>query len=274
MEKIKAIFTDLDNTLLIDNFSTIEENKEAIRKAAKAGIKVIPATGRALGDIPKDILNMPEIEYIVLANGALVYEKKSKSFIFKDCMDKEKLCRLLSLPAMSDVCWFAMIDGVSHYQKSLFERIKGTEIYALLDEFTGFDVVMEDDLLSAVKDEKTQVEKAVIFFKNAEHMYNAVNSAPLLLDFDCSNSFEYNIEMTKKGVNKAKGIAFLCEKLGISPKETVTIGDSGNDVDMLKFSPNSYAVENAMSTAKQAAKFLTVKNTQSAVAAVIEKYLQ
>ncbi len=270
---IKAIFSDMDGTLLVDNFSTTRENILAIERAAAAGICFVPATGRALGDIPRQILDIRGLKYMILANGAMVYDVVNKKIIFDDYMDKQKVINLLSCEQLKDACYFAMINGLSHYQKSMFENVKGTPIYGVLNEFLNYNIVLDEDLFDAVCKEENRVEKLVIYFRDSEHMFNAVNALPQLLDFDCANSFINNIELTKKGISKAHGIGFLCDMLNIKAEETVTIGDSGNDVGMLSFTKNSYAVANAMPAAKKAARHQAPSNLENAVAFVIKKYL-
>ena len=44
---IKAVFSDLDGTLLNENGTVSEETKEMIEKLKKAGIKFFIATGRS-----------------------------------------------------------------------------------------------------------------------------------------------------------------------------------------------------------------------------------
>lgn len=273
MSGIKAIFTDMDGTLMRDNFSAGEEDIAAIEKAISHGIKVVPTTGRALGDIPEQIINIRGLEYLVLANGAVIYDVKKRGIIFDDCLDKEKALHLLGSSALNEACYFAMINGYSHYQRDIFERIKGTEVYNILIDFLDYNVILEEDIFAAIRREDSNVEKIVLYFRDSDHLYHSVNALPELLDFDCATTLGNNIEVTKKGVNKAHGIAFLCDKLGISTHEIVTIGDSGNDVDMLCLTDDSYAVANAMRVAKRAAKHLAPANTENAVSYVIGQYI-
>ncbi|MFR0848060.1 MAG: HAD family hydrolase [Eubacterium sp.] len=44
-----------------------------------------------------------------------------------------------------------------------------------------------------------------------------------------------NIEVTKKGVSKKTGLAWVGKQLGVSPEEMMALGDSGNDGDMLRY---------------------------------------
>lgn len=271
--KIKAAFIDLDGTLLHDNFSTSVKNVEAIRKAAESGIEVVPTTGRALGDMPRQITDIDGIKYLILANGAIVYDNINKKVIFDDYMDKRKVLALINSEGMREAAYFAMLNGVSHYQRSIFERVRGTRIYRQLDDFLRYDCVLTEDVYADILKSENSVEKIVFFFRDGAHMFSAINSTPQLLEFDAANSFEENIELTKKGVNKAHGVRFLCERLGFDSGEAAAIGDSGNDEQMLKYTQNSYAVENAMQSAKKAARRIVPSNIDNGVACFLRELM-
>ena len=72
------------------------------------------------------------------------------------------------------------------------------------------------------------------------------------------------------GVDKGKGIKIIQQALGISDKETMVFGDQDNDVEMLKSSYYSYAVLNAVDSAKKAARFMADKNTSDGVLKILK----
>lgn len=55
-------------------------------------------------------------------------------------------------------------------------------------------------------------------------------------------------------VNKQVGLTHLIETLAIKPEEIAVIGDSQNDIEMLKMTPHSYAMSSADHDVKQAAQ--------------------
>ena len=81
--KIKAVFSDLDGTLLIDNFKTSQENIQAIQKALDSGIDFIPTTGRAISDFPKQLMSLEGINHFILTNGATVLTKLKTKYSAK-----------------------------------------------------------------------------------------------------------------------------------------------------------------------------------------------
>ena len=69
---------------------------------------------------------------------------------------------------------------------------------------------------------------------------------------------EENIaEIIPHGFSKAGGIRRVCEMLGISQKNTIAVGDSINDVDMLKYAEIGIVMGNGTQIAKKNADYIT-----------------
>lgn len=83
-----------------------------------------------------------------------------------------------------------------------------------------------------------------------------------------------SIDMQTKGMNKAVGLAYLSQKLGIKSSEMIAFGDSGNDVGMLKYVGRSFATATALPEAKQAAGQIIGSSNESAVQKEIAKLLE
>ena len=61
------------------------------------------------------------------------------------------------------------------------------------------------------------------------------------------------IEFVDASVSKSGALAWLCERLGLSPERVVTLGDGMNDVDMLEWAGLGVAVEEAAGPVRAAA---------------------
>ena len=81
-----------------------------------------------------------------------------------------------------------------------------------------------------------------------------------------------NIEVTKKGVSKKTGLAWVGKQLGVSPEEMMALGDSGNDVDMLRYAGLGIAMGNAEEMAVKAADETTGSNTENGIAMALKKH--
>ena len=53
------------------------------------------------------------------------------------------------------------------------------------------------------------------------------------------------LDLTPPGVSKASALEDLREELGVHPEHTVTVGDGNNDIEMLRWARDSYAMGNS-----------------------------
>lgn len=73
-KKIRMIALDLDGTLLTSDKVLTDRTKDVLRRAIEQGIVVLPATGRPLSGIPKEVMEFPGVRYAVTANGARIVD--------------------------------------------------------------------------------------------------------------------------------------------------------------------------------------------------------
>lgn len=81
------------------------------------------------------------------------------------------------------------------------------------------------------------------------------------------------IDVAPKGWSKARGVQVLAQALGVDLAQIVAVGDSDNDVALLEYVPNSYAVASGTATARRAAAHQLPSVDQEPVAQVLEAIL-
>lgn len=80
---IRMIGFDLDGTLLTTDKILMERTKKALEAAADQGVVLVPATGRPLCGLPKELLALPFIKYAVTANVPEFWRQKQNKFYQK-----------------------------------------------------------------------------------------------------------------------------------------------------------------------------------------------
>ena len=60
--QIRLIGIDLDGTLLTRQKELTAASRRALTDAIRAGIEVVPVTGRPLAGVPREVLDIPEME--------------------------------------------------------------------------------------------------------------------------------------------------------------------------------------------------------------------
>ncbi len=82
----------------------------------------------------------------------------------------------------------------------------------------------------------------------------------------------YAIHLQSPGVNKGTALVELAEKMGLVPADFLAIGDSVNDVQMLKTAGIGITVANAHPETKEAAEYVAEKRYGDGFVEGIEKY--
>ncbi|MDL2280728.1 Cof-type HAD-IIB family hydrolase [Selenomonadales bacterium OttesenSCG-928-I06] len=266
---VKLIAIDLDDTLLNDNLEISARNKEAILKAVEKGIVVTIATGRMFrAAIPfaKQLnLDVPLIVY----NGGLVKKTLSEEIVFHKPIPSSSLSKIYKLTQKHNWYIQTYIDDYLYVK----EATEYTAFYCKLANVSArvignkiFDTRRLPTKIM-IQDEESKI-KGIIDELN--FIFN--NKGSGLDEVSITTSKPTYVEITAQGVNKGAALSMLAESLAISCENIMVIGDSKNDVSMLKLANYSVVVENGCAEAKEVAKIMTKSNNDSGVAVAIEKY--
>ena len=78
------------------------------------------------------------------------------------------------------------------------------------------------------------------------------------------------VEVSAAGVDKAAAVARLCQGLGIAREEVLAFGDMPNDLPLLAWAGQAYAVANAHPAVREQVPATTLANDEDGVAVVVE----
>ena len=87
--------------------------------------------------------------------------------------------------------------------------------------------------------------------------------------YDVLLSSEGNLEFVLPHTTKGTAVEALAKHWGFSPDEVMTLGDSENDLSMLRFAGAGVAMGNAKPNIKEAARYQTIDNNHQGVAKAI-----
>jgi hypothetical protein len=87
------------------------------------------------------------------------------------------------------------------------------------------------------------------------------------------SSYSNNFEVMSKGISKGNAVSILSDMLGIERENVMCIGDSENDLSMIKFAGLGVAMGNAAECIKENADYITDINNEDGVAKAIEKFI-
>ncbi|MEG0372431.1 MAG: Cof-type HAD-IIB family hydrolase [Enterococcus sp.] len=284
---IKLIASDMDGTLLNNHMRVPTANIEAIKKAQAQGIEFITATGRGMSHA-KISLDEAKIHVpMILLNGAHVVNAQRET-IFTIPIGLEKT--LAVMDAIETAGLYYEIFTAEHvYSENHSKRIefvsehllsrdpelsKKMAIAASSDHLTLTPIDYVENIRQTLKETGEDVLKIIAFDKNGPELLKEVTiELEKIGDLAIAASELTNIEINH--VNAQKGIALkqFAEQRGFTSDEVMAFGDNFNDVSMLTYAGNSYAMANAALEIKKIAKHVTNTNEENGVATAIEKIL-
>ena len=84
---------------------------------------------------------------------------------------------------------------------------------------------------------------------------------------------KHSIEITHASVTKGTGLLALAAQLGISPEQTIAVGDADNDLPMLRAAGLAVAMGNANKNARAASDVTVADNDHDGCAEAIRRFL-
>lgn len=275
---IRMIAFDMDGTLLDEKKKIMPKTKAVLERAAEQGVALVPATGRPFCGVLEELANLRGITYILTTNGAGIYERESGTCIFEDSMPLAQFLPMMDRLERLEVMADAFVKGGSYMSEKNACLIEEMDISEELKRYIRKSRVCVKNQTEYLGELGSDVEKLTINFVNNpdgsrrdyEKVLEIVKDFP---EFDAVSGGMFNIEVTRKGVSKASGLQWLADRLGIKREEIIAFGDSGNDVDMLRFAGIGVAMGNAEPIALRAADYVTKKNTEDGIAYALEQYM-
>lgn len=82
------------------------------------------------------------------------------------------------------------------------------------------------------------------------------------------------LEIVPMGIDKAKGLSILLNKIGLKREELMAFGDGYNDIPMLQFAGMGVAMDNAADEIKKAADKVAPNNDDDGIAVFLEKEMR
>jgi len=259
--RIDLIALDLDGTLLTPDERISERSRSAIRQSLESGVRVVLVTGRGT-DLPIKIsreldLNLP----VICCHGALT----------KDFGANRTLVHLpVPLQYAKPMVEYAESHGLSLaiYSEEHFYRLEGSKLY------------MEDMTGPAWREAKTfadvmhEAPTFVRFLGNESVKAMTAEFGDWPLNFRYETWGEFNeCAVLNREASKKNALARLCADFQIAPERVLAIGDSRNDVPMLRWAGVGVAMGNALAEVKESVRYVTTSNSEEGVALAIERFV-
>lgn len=278
-KNIRLVALDMDGTLFNNKLEITPKTQETIRAAVAAGVHIVISTGRPYIGLPVDSLTELGIRYAITANGSAIYRLPEKECIFSNCMRPETVAPIIRYLQTKDIQYDAFIGGNRYSEEhgqNIIDRL--TQMPAATRSYIKTSGILTDNLADFILERELEIQKMTLNFyplpdgsyKDRSEVWKYLKTNPQVTVL--SGGYQ-NVEFTKAGTTKAMGLRFLADMFHITIKETMAVGDSQNDMDILQAAGIGIAMENAADEVKKIADFVTRSNLKDGVAYAIEKFV-
>ena len=275
--EVKAVFFDIDGTLVNDRKSVLKSTKEAIKIVKDQGVLVGVATGRGPFFV-KDLMDDLDLDFAVTYNGQYIFNKER--VLFASPIDKRSLRQVIAyakknrkeiaMGTRQDVIGSRIMSFglsplsqlVSRFVPKFLTRTVSHSFNRMVSKALP---QKEDDLLDLINQPIYQV----LMLMTPEESNQAASEFEYL-KFTRSNPFAADI--INQGNSKLEGIRRVGKEYGFDLNQVMAFGDSDNDLEMLAGVGMSVAMGNGSSSVKEVAKHITASNQEDGIHKALEHF--
>ncbi len=264
----QLLASDFDNTLV--PFGELKPRPavvKAVKKLQAAGVRFVLSTGRGYCVVHKEQLGGIRFDYAITCNGACVVDKNG-TIVAEHPLTNEEM--------------YALVDFCEDYNYPLqFNYRDAYYAYCEYDALKGFYDAMPKSGLTCLDGEDQDrhlidmPHAAFVVMPPQELAHFNEKFGHLNLHFMQVGGVGKDgwccYDVVRGGMDKGVGLADLCEKIGLTLADAVAVGDSANDVGMLKAAGLGCCMSNGTPDAKAAADRVIGDVREDGLAALIEE---
>lgn len=269
----KLIFLDIDGTLTEPGKNVPPVSAvDAVRRARDRGHKVVLCSGRNYGML------FPVLEFgfdglIASAGGYIEYDGQ----VVYDCpMTPEQQARVLDIFKESGI--YRTIGGrnCSYTDEGFKEFLAENADSKANSELLRWRIQIESELgIHPMAEYDGEPIYGMAFMsRGAERLKEPMQILQDEFDFCMQDEDACGIvngELASKAFNKGKAVERLCEFLGVSRADTIAVGDSMNDLEMLQAVEIGVCMENGSPALKKIADMICPSVTEDGLCRAFEK---
>ena len=273
---IRAIAFDLDDTLLRSDLTVSDYTVDVLRRAAKRGIIILPASGRTRDSMFPTVQRIGCAEAFISCNGADVWGLRpvsagSAPLSGDDC--PLLMQELLPVELAHEVARFAQERGVycQTYSPSRFYFSIDNEYAVSYAHSSSLEGEYVGDLTAFILRPVTKLlmmdtpERIAALYEEAKERFAGRAS------MTCSKP--YFLECNPLRATKGNALKWCAEHFGFAMEELLTFGDSLNDVSMLEAAGTGIAMGNAREDVKRMGFPVCLTNDEDGVARYIDQHI-
>jgi Cof subfamily protein (haloacid dehalogenase superfamily) len=264
----KAVFLDMDGTLLQSDHSVSEPTIAMIRDLTAQGVSVVLVSARPLNAVLPTFhrIGLPVHTPVITLNGSYIVEREQPIFDVRIDLDVTARVTELVRPFKATIAYYLQREWYAEVSDAWTDHEQ-----RIMDVPVGIAPIGE--LIQGWKDRDRAPNKMMV-------MSEAANIAGVQQHLRSIYDGRLNIYPSKATYlevmdtrgSKANAVRFVSERLGLTPAEIVAMGDNYNDVEMIQFAGMGVAMGNAPEDIKAKARYVTDTNNNDGVLKALEKF--
>lgn len=269
-DRYDALILDVDGTLVNSSKEITEATKTSIIDAQKRGKTVAIATGRPIAGIRRTVREIALEEYggyVIANNGTTVINCKTGECVFNQTLEPQMVVLVYAEAVAEHV-------GIFAFDDKRREMIAGNGVnsYVEMDaKACDMKLVQSEDFVSQINfpinklllsgEPERMVEVLRVMQEKFGNRMNVFRSDP------------YYVEILPKFVDKGVAVDKLIKHLDVKRDKVICVGDSFNDLPMLRLAGLGVAMGNAQEQVKEVADYVTDSNDADGVVKIIDRFM-
>jgi len=247
MSDYKAVFTDLDGTLLDEGGRVSPSTRSALERLHARGVPVFVATGRSVCATEMAVADLTLRTPWICYNGAVVYEPSTREWLRHETIDDDVTSALLEVAHTHALFYFlyhrdekVTLPPRYDFQADFYGRMENFREVARFEDLPRRSVTKLSIFTPGGDHDRALLE--FLAGLEREHYVERfpMRTIPGFREFDFHTTDVHSL-----AGGKGAGMRFVMERFGLESSEVIAIGDHRNDLSMLEEAGLAVAVGNA-----------------------------
>src|SRR6476646_8056554 len=261
---VAAFALDLDRTLIAEDGVLRPRTRDALARTRSTGAHVVVVTGRMFRAVRPYLEQAQLDDLVVCYQGAVVADPATGEFLLHVPIPLAEAREAMDAVLAAGFHLNCYVDDLLYVDEVPPEARR----YA---DFQHLEIHAVGDLRAWLDHDPTKL--VAVGDPGALDELEAELKPRFEGRLFISKSLPYFLEFAHPDVSKGSGLAFVADRLGFAPEETVAGGDGENDRELLDWAGFGVAVANAHPDVLARADLLAPPVQEEGVAVLLEAYL-
>lgn len=265
---IRLIASDLDGTILKDDYTIPEDNLKAIDSLKRNNIPFVVCTGKTYS-VSKNICKNLHANFGIFGNGNQIINLATGEEIERRILSLDEIKTCISIVNKYNLHIHAYTEDTIITEKLMYMDLRSSILFS---DTIKFEIV--DSVLDYIEKNNPIILKLVIssssnldnIKEELEKITNLsimhINKTGLYKDTIIDKEYEY-LDISPFEVSKGSALNKLKKYLNLEKENILSIGDNINDITMFESSGIGVAVNNAYDEVKKVANFTTSSSAEN-----------